>query len=119
MSHPKTNPASRTPELSAAGQPLPANWLAAITFIWAGQAASMVTSYAAGYAMVWYVTETTGSALMLAAMTICAMLPIGLVSPFGGVLADRVNRKAIMIVADMSIGVVSLVCGFIILAGDV
>ncbi len=119
MSHPKTNPDSRTPELSAAGQPLPKNWLAAITFIWAGQAASMVTSYAAGYAMVWYVTEATGSALMLAAMTICAMLPIGLVSPLGGVLADRVNRKAIMIVADMSIGVVSLVCGFIILAGDV
>ncbi len=109
----------RGAELSAAGNPLPAGWLAAIVAIWAGQAASMVTSYAAGYAMVWYITETTGSALMLAAMTICAMLPIGLVSPFGGVLADRVNRKVIMIVADMSIGVVSLVCGFIILAGDV
>ncbi len=117
MSHPKTNPASRTPELSAAGQPLPANWLAAITFIWAGQAASMVTSYAAGYAMVWYVTETTGSALMLAAMTICAMLPIGLVSPLGGVLADRVNRKAIMIGADLGIGVVSLVFAFVIMGG--
>ena len=33
-------------ELSAAGMPLPKNWLAAISFIWAGQAASMITSYA-------------------------------------------------------------------------
>ena len=106
-------------ELSAAGNPLPTTWLAAIVAIWAGQAVSMVTSYAAGYAMVWYVTETTGSALALAAMTICAMLPIGLVSPLGGVVADRVNRKAIMIAADMAIGIVSLVCGFVILAGDV
>lgn len=106
-------------ELSAAGMPLPKNWLAAISFIWAGQAASMITSYAAGYAMVWYVTETTGSALMLALMSICAMLPIGLVSPFGGVLADRVNRKAIMIGADLSIGIISLIAGFVIMAGDV
>ena len=56
--------------LSAAGLPLPKNWLAIIAFIWAGQAASMITSYAAGYAVVWYVTESTGSALMLAAMNI-------------------------------------------------
>ena len=42
--------------LSAAGLPLPKNWLAIIAFIWAGQAASMITSYAAGYAVVWYVS---------------------------------------------------------------
>lgn len=79
----------------------------------------MVTSYAAGYAMVWYVTETTGSALMLALMSICAMLPIGVISPFGGVLADRVNRKTIMIAADLGIGIISLIAGFIIMAGEV
>ena len=58
--------------LSAAGHPLPKRWLAIIATIWAGQAVSMVTSYAAGYAAVWYVTETTGSALMLSLMSICA-----------------------------------------------
>lgn len=105
-------------ETSAAGLPLPSNWLAAIIFIWSGQAVSMITSYAAGYALVWYVTESTGSALMLAAMNVLAFLPIGLISPFGGVVADRVNRKAIMIVADLSIGIVSLVCGLVVMAGD-
>lgn len=105
--------------LSAAGLPLPKNWLAIIVFIWAGQAVSMITSYAAGYAVVWYVTESTGSALMLAAMNVCAMLPIGLISPLGGVIADKHNRKLIMIVADGAVGVVSLVAALLILAGDV
>ena len=58
--------------LSAAGHPLPKRWLAVIATIWIGQAVSMITSYAAGYAVVWYITETTGSALMLSAAAICA-----------------------------------------------
>lgn len=103
--------------LSAAGTPLPPRWLAIIAIIWAGQAVSMVTSYAAGYAVVWYVTETTGSALALAAMSICAYLPTGLISPVGGAFADKHNRKVIMIAADLSVGIVSLALGFVILAG--
>lgn len=79
----------------------------------------MITSYAAGYAVVWYVTESTGSALVLAVMNICVMLPVGLLSPFGGIVADKHNRKMIMIVADGAIGLISLIAGFIILAGDV
>ena len=105
--------------LSAAGHPLPKHWLAIIATIWAGQAVSMVTSYAAGYAVVWYITETTGSALMLAAASICAYLPQGLLSPFGGVVADKYNRKTVMIAADLGIGIVSLGLGFAILFGQV
>ena len=105
--------------LSAAGRPLPRRWLAIIATIWAGQAVSMVTSYAAGYAAVWYVTETTGSALALSLMTICAMLPTGLLAPFGGVVADRFNRKTVMIAADLGVGIVSLGLGLLILTGEV
>jgi len=112
-------PDEPAPPLSAAGLPLARNWLAVIAFIWSGQAVSLITSYAAGYAVVWYVTESTGSALVLSALTICAMLPIGFVSPFGGVAADRHNRKLIMIAADGAVGVVSLIAGLLILAGDV
>lgn len=107
------------PLLSAAGRPLPKRWLAIIATIWSGQAVSMVTSYAAGYAAIWYVTETTGSALALSIMTIFALLPTGLLSPFGGVIADRFNRKAVMIASDLGVGVVSLGLGLLILAGDV
>ena len=58
----KTAESATTSLTSAVGLPLPKNWLAVISFIWAGQAISMITSYAAGYAVVWYVTESTGSA---------------------------------------------------------
>ena len=112
-------PSTSDAPLSAAGLPLAKNWLAVIAFIWAGQAASMITSFAAGYAVVWYVTESTGSALVLAFMNIAAMLPIGLLSPFGGIVADKHNRKLIMIAADGAVGVISLTAGLLILAGDV
>ncbi len=105
--------------LSAAGHPLPKRWLAVIATIWIGQAVSMITSYAAGYAVVWYITETTGSALMLSAAAICAYLPQGLLSPFGGVIADQHNRKTVMIVADLGVGLVSLGLGVAILLGQV
>ena len=112
-------PSASDAPLSAAGLPLAKNWLAVIAFIWAGQAASMITSFAAGYAVVWYVTESTGSALVLAFMNIAAMLPIGLLSPFGGIVADKHNRKLIMIAADGAVGVISLAAALLILAGDV
>ena len=108
-----------TAPLSAAGHPLPKRWLAVIATIWIGQALSMITSFAAGYAVVWYITETTGSALMLSAAAICAYLPQGLLSPFGGVIADKHNRKTVMIAADLAVGVVSLGLGIAILLGQV
>ncbi|MEG1751200.1 MAG: MFS transporter [Raoultibacter sp.] len=103
---------------SAAGHALPPNWKSIIAFIWAGQAASILTSYAAGYAAIWYLTETTGSALILAIASIMAFLPQGLLSPFGGVIADKFNRKHVMIVSDMGVGLVSLALGIIILMGQ-
>ena len=45
-----TDSPTPTASLSAAGTPLPKRWLAVVATIWAGQAVSMVTSYAAGYA---------------------------------------------------------------------
>ncbi|MEG0620576.1 MAG: MFS transporter, partial [Raoultibacter sp.] len=105
-------------QLSAAGRALPPSWKSIITFIWAGQAASILTSYAAGYAAIWYLTETTGSALILAIASIMAFLPQGILSPFGGVIADKFNRKHVMILADMSVGIVSLALGIIILMGQ-
>lgn len=79
----------------------------------------MVTSYAAGYAAIWYVTETTGSAIMLSAMALCAYVPQGLLSPYAGVVADKYSRKTIMIVADGLVGLVSLVLGLVILFGNI
>ncbi|MCL1798048.1 MAG: MFS transporter [Eggerthellaceae bacterium] len=109
--------AETTQLISASGRNLPRNWFKIIAFIWTGQAVSMITSFAAGYAAIWYVTETTGSALMLAVASICFYLPQGLLSPFGGVAADKFNRKTIMIVAVLCVGTVSLILGVLIFLG--
>lgn len=104
---------------SATGRELPKHWLAIIAVIWSGQAVSMFTSYAASFAAIWYVTESTGSALALSFLSICAYLPQGLLSPFGGVLADRLNRKYLIILADFICGLASFALGIIILFGQV
>lgn len=102
---------------SASGHPLPARWLPLIATIWVGQAFSMLSSYAAAYAAVWYITQETDSALMLAVAGVCAYLPTGLLSPFAGVMADRYNRKTIMVAAESFVGIMSLVLGIIIFLG--
>ncbi len=105
--------------VSATGRTLSKQWFLVVIVIWTGQAVSMITSYAAGYAAVWYITETTGSALMLSLASICAYLPQGLLAPLGGVVADRFNRKTVMIITSLSVGTVSCILGFTILMGHV
>jgi DHA3 family macrolide efflux protein-like MFS transporter len=88
-----------------------------VVVIWLGQAFSIITSYSAGYASIWYFTETTNSAFMLSVATIVSILPTGLLSPLGGLLADRFNRRTIMLVSDAIVGLASLVLGIIIYSG--
>ncbi len=82
------------------GHKLPDNWLSRIVLIWGGNALSAIAGSAASFAGIWYVTESTGSPLYIAALYVLAFLPMGLLSPFGGVIADKYNRKAIIIICD-------------------
>jgi DHA3 family macrolide efflux protein-like MFS transporter len=68
--------------------------------IWTGQAFSLFGSALVQFALVWWLTRTTGSATVLALATMMAMLPQVFVSPVAGALVDRWNRRAVMIVAD-------------------
>lgn len=46
-----------------------------------------------------------------------ALLPVALLSPFGGVAADRYNRKHIVLLADGSAGFFSLVLALVVMSG--
>lgn len=92
------SPASKN--LTAGGHELPRDWLLRVVLIWGGYAVSMFAGNAASYAGIWYVTETTGSPSALAFLYVLAYLPMGLLSPYGGVVADKRNRKAIIITCD-------------------
>jgi MFS transporter, DHA3 family, macrolide efflux protein len=50
--------------------------------------------------LLWWITQTTNSASALAVAGMMALLPQALLGPLGGVLADRLNRRRVMIVAD-------------------
>jgi DHA3 family macrolide efflux protein-like MFS transporter len=68
--------------------------------IFGGQAFSLVGSALVQFALVWWLTYTTGSAVILSLATMMVVLPQVLVSPFSGALVDRWNRKRVMISAD-------------------
>lgn len=68
--------------------------------IWTGQAASLLGSALVQFALVWWLTKTTGSATVLALASMMAMLPQVFVSPIAGALIDRWNRRVVMMVAD-------------------
>jgi DHA3 family macrolide efflux protein-like MFS transporter len=80
-------------------------WAPKFFIIWTGQAFSLIGSSLVQFALVWWMTRTTGSATVLATATLVALLPQILLGPFVGALVDRWNRRIIMIVADTSIAV--------------
>lgn len=57
-----------------------------------------------------YVLEHTGSASAYGALLAAAMLPGILLAPLGGVLADRVDRRQLMVWLDLLNGGVVLLC---------
>ena len=104
-------------ELNANGHRLPVRWKRTIAIIWTGQAASVLATCAATFAVLWYLTTTVDSALMLAVAGVAALLPAAVLSPFGGVVADRLNKKMVMIAADATAGMLSLALAAIVAAG--
>ncbi len=84
---------------------VPERWAAKFFTIWTGQAFSLVGSALVQFALIWWLTQKTGSATILATVSLVALLPQIVLGPFVGALVDRWNRRLIMIVADTSIAV--------------
>ena len=64
------------------------------------QNVSLFGSSVVGYAIIWYITLETSSGTWLMLSTICALVPQVIVSLWGGVLADRYNRKHLIMLTD-------------------
>lgn len=79
----------------------------------------MLGSQIVSFAVVWYLTEQTGSATVLAVASMFGVLPGVILSPFAGALVDRKNRKWIMIVSDLVIGLSRLLGVFLFLTGAI
>ena len=68
--------------------------------VWGGQVFSLLGSELVQFALVWWLTTTTGSAMVLVLATMMAVLPRVFVSPIAGALVDRWNRRLVMMAAD-------------------
>ncbi len=87
------------------------------TFLILGQISSLIGNYTLPYALSMYVLEVTGSASVFAGLLALAMLPTIFLSPFGGILADRANRRNIMVALDTLSGLIVLIAGLTLKAG--
>jgi len=102
-----------------ASQSIPQNWARRFFTVWTGQAFSLFGSALVQFALIWWLTKESGSATVLAIATLVGMLPMIVLGPFAGALVDRGNRRLIMIFADATIAVFSLLLAWLFVTGIV
>jgi len=68
--------------------------------IWIGSLISSMGSGLTAFALGVYVYKTTQSATYVSMVTLCAFFPTILLSPIAGVMADRFDRRLMMILGD-------------------
>lgn len=92
-------------------------WHRDVVLFLSGQMVSLFGSMLVQYAVMWYLTLTTKDGVVLALSTVFGFLPQAIVSIFGGVWADRHNRKFLIMGADAAIAVATLALALLMFAG--
>ena len=94
------------------------NWRKPFFTLYIGQAFSLLSSSAVQFAIIWWITIKTGSAISLTIASVVGLLPQVVIGPFAGVIIDRYKRKVVMIVADLGVAVSSLALGVSFFFGE-
>jgi len=81
------------------------------------QSISLFGSSLVQYAIMWYITLTTQSGVMMTISIICGFVPIFVLSPVAGVWADRYSRKALIILSDLLIAISTFILAILFLMG--
>ena len=74
------------------------------TLLILGQASSLFGNYILRLALSMYVLDATGSAAVFAGILSLAVVPSILLSPLGGILADRADKRKVMAALDFLTG---------------
>lgn len=80
-----------------------------------GQIISLFGNAILRFALPLYLLNQTGSAALFGIVSACAFIPMIVLSPVGGIFADRVNKRNIMVVLDFTTAL--LVLAIILLLG--
>lgn len=86
-----------------------------ITYFITSQSVSLLGSMLVMYAIMWHITLTTKSGFMMTIYVLTTFLPALFISPFAGVWADRLNKKKVMITADLTIAIFTLLIAVLFL----
>jgi len=105
------------PAASAPAAAIPERWRSNVGIFLGGQTVSLFGSMIVQYAVMWYVTLETKSGWALALYALAAFAPQGVVSIFGGTLADRINRRILVMTSDGIIALTTLALAGLMTAG--
>lgn len=98
---------------------MPKRWAPRFFTIWTGQAFSLLGSQLVSFAVIWWLTQTTGSATVLATASLVGLLPQVVLGPLTGALVDRWSRRLTMIMADGAIALATIVLAVLFALGHV
>ena len=89
-------------------------WLKSFIPLFLGESFSMLGSVLVQFAIVWWLTDTTGSATVLASGSIAIIVPGALLGPFLGTLVDLIGRRWVLVITDslISLGTLFLIIMF-------
>lgn len=90
-------------------------WNRNFNLLVAGQMFSVFANSILQFTLSLYVLDLTGSAAVFATITVLSIIPRVICLPFGGILADRSNKKRVMIALDASYALMTVVLGLALL----
>lgn len=85
--------------------------------LWLGQLVSGIGSGLGSFALGVWIYEKTGSATSFGLMAFTSSLTMLLLSPVGGVLADRWDRRKVLLLSDLGAGVTALGIAALLFSG--
>jgi MFS family permease len=84
-----------------------------------GQSVSLIGTWMQMAAQSWLVLTLTHSATTLGVIVALQTVPVLLLGPYGGVIADRVDKRRLMVILQGAMGVQALVLGLLTVTGAV
>ena len=84
-----------------------------------GQGVSLIGTWMQQVAMSWLVYRLTGSALLLGTVGFTSQIPTFLVAPFAGVLADRCNRRRLLLATQSLAMTQAFLLSYFVLTGTI
>lgn len=85
----------------------------------AGQAISRIGTWMQMIAQSWLVLTLTGSSVLLGLVVALQALPVLLLGPYGGLVADRVDKRRLMVVLQTVMAVQALALGVLTVSGTI